>query len=280
MTFVVTLIALLIERFFDWSHLRHWGWYATYQRNMTQRLSGKASATVVFAAVIVPLLLAVALIGWVLKGWMYGLGSLVFQLIVLLYCLGPQNLWADAFACISALKQGDTQAASERMKTSFGAEGASEQSLYRSLLNHIFIEANRRVFVVVFWYLILGPLGAVLCRCVTLSASHLPEFESAPDVSQCARTAEGVLDWIPVRLFTFTLALGGRFSQVFKLLRKQFMHGVDSNVPMLTECGSAALGADDVTVSTDGSLVKGAIHLLDRAFVILLVVVALLVLKF
>lgn len=105
MMFIVTLVALLIERFFDWSHLRRWNWYLALQQVMYQRLPGK-SAIVVLAATIIPLLLVVAIISFLLHGFLYGFGNLIFQVFILLYCFGPQNLWADVFAAINALLHG------------------------------------------------------------------------------------------------------------------------------------------------------------------------------
>jgi len=59
MSFAALFIALLIERFFDCSHLRNWAWYAKYQRMVAQKLSGQ-SPYVVLAALAVPFLNAAA----------------------------------------------------------------------------------------------------------------------------------------------------------------------------------------------------------------------------
>ena len=171
MTFIVTLIALLIERFFDWSHLRSWNWYSNYQLAVTKRFPGK-SPYFILAATIIPLLLLVLLLQITLKHSLFGLVEFLFQLFLFLYCLGPQNLWADTFACINALVQGDTQLAGDKLKASFGVtETDSKQTLHSQLLNNIFIAANRRVFAIVFWFLVLGPIGAVLYRTITLSSA-------------------------------------------------------------------------------------------------------------
>src|SRR5687767_10740942 len=130
MTFIVVLIALLIERFFDWSHLRKWNWYNIYQRAIVRQLPGQ-SPSVVLAAIIIPLLLAVIFIEFMVKGWLYGAIKLLFALFIFIYCLGPQNLWADTFACINALSQGDSHLASEKLKLTFGlSDGTSSQAVH------------------------------------------------------------------------------------------------------------------------------------------------------
>lgn len=279
MTFIVTLIALLIERFFDWGHIRHWSWYTNYQRLIAKRLPGKA-AYLVLAATIAPLLIAVLIVSAAFDGFLYGLASLLFQLFIVLYCLGPQNLWADAFAAINALVQGDAQTAADKLRVLFGVTTlSSAQTAHKGLLEQIFIQANSRVFAVVFWYVVLGPVGAVLYRTISLSSNEIPNQELSPEVAQTAHSAELVLDWLPVRAFTFIFALAGHFSQVVACWRKKVMLSAASNQEMLTSCGLAALGDEDnANIAEDGATEKEAISLLDRVFVIVLVMIAVLAL--
>ena len=274
MTFIVTLIGLLIERFFDWSHLRHWRWYTALQHTVFQRLPGK-SANVVLAATIAPLLIAVGVIGFFLNGTLYGFALLLFQLFIFLYCLGPQNLWADAFAAINALSQDDAQHAADKLKTLFGiTDMKSAQGLHKQLLNQIFIQANKRVFAVVFWFVVLGPIGAVLYRTVSLSALA-GQQDGSPEIAQSALSIESLLDWVPIRIFAFIFALGGHCSAVLACWRKQVLQGLNSNDDILAGCGMAALADEEKrTIAEDGSIEREAVSLLDRTFVIALVVVA------
>lgn len=278
MTFMVILIALLIERFFDWSHLRRWQWYASWQDTVAQRLSG-SSPYLVLAATILPLLACVLILQWVFKGWLYGLMEFLFQLFLFLYCLGPQNLWADTFACVNALVHGDTQAATEKLKASFGiSEANTEQSLPGQLLSNLFVAANNRVFASVFWYLILGPIGAVAYRAVTISSASFPQQATAPALLPAARFIESIFDWVPVRLLTCVFALGGHFVNVFSCWRPSSVLQTNVNDKLLTDCGAAALGVENLDQLTDnGTAIKSAIGLLDRTFVIALVMVAVIV---
>jgi membrane protein required for beta-lactamase induction len=274
MTFIVTLIALLIERFFDWSHLRHWRWYTAFQQTIFQRLPGK-SAVVVLAATIAPLLIAVGVICFLLNGTLYGFALLVFELFIFLYCLGPQNLWADAFAAINALSQDDAAGAADKLKMLFGiTDMKSAQGLHKQLLNQIFIQANKRVFAVVFWFVVLGPIGAVLYRTISLSASSV-QHDGSPEIAQSALSVESLLDWIPIRIFAFIFALGGHCSAVLTCWRKQALQGLSSNDDILSGCGVAALADEEKrTIAEDGSIEREAVSLLDRTFVIVLVLVA------
>jgi len=147
--------------------------------------------------------------------------------------------------------------------------------LHGQLLNNIFIAANRRIFGVVFWFIVLGPCGAVLYRAITLSSASFPKQDAAPELLQDARSIESVLDWIPVRILTCVFALGGHFVKVFSCWRKQPVFGLEMNEMLLAECGAAALGNDEFV--QDGSMERSAIGLLDRSFIIILVAVAVIV---
>lgn len=274
MMFIVSLVVLLIERFFDWSHLREWRWYIVYQNRIMQSFRMK-SPYFTLAMIIVPLLIAVLLIEFILSGWLYGFVRLIFELFIVLYCLGPKNLWADAFSCINAITQADQQIAEDKLKSSFGTDAHHSTSLHHQLLNNIFIDANRRVFAVIFWYVLLGPVGAVLYRTVVLSATDFTAQMPRQDILVSARVAQGLLDWLPVRLLAFIFALGGHFVRVLSCLRKKFLSSITANEDLLTECGLAALSYDDQEkIAEDGSSEKNALSLLDRAFIILLVIIA------
>ncbi len=272
MTFIVSLVALLIERFFDWSHLRNWGWFSIYSRKILSRVPGVKSYAAL-AVVIVPVLIVVVLLQFVLHGFLYGLLGLLFQILVLLYCFGPQNLWADAFGTITSLSQGDVGFASEKVKASFNlntAETREPTKLHQLLMSGIFIQANCRVFAVVFWYAILGPVGvvgAVFYRTVELCGDEAATAQSAHKVAD-------ILNWLPTKLMSLLFALGGNFSHVINCWRKKSNLSLSGNDQFLVDCGTAALGMEDQDkFPVDGSVERNAISLLDRVFIIGLVLV-------
>lgn len=267
MTFIVSLVALLIERFFDWSHLRKWGWFNSYAHKMLARVPG-ATSYIGLAVVIVPVLLVVLLLQFILQGWLYGLLSLIFQVLVLLYCLGPQNLWADAFGTITSLTQGDVSFANDKIKASFGMTSEGDvNKLHRLLLDGIFIQANIRVFAVVFWFVVLGPIGAVLYRTIVLCAQD-------PALAQSARLVEQVLNWLPAKLMGLLFALAGNFSHVLHCWRKKANFSLAGSDQFLVDCGTAALGREDQdSFPVDGTAERAAVSLLDRTFVISLIVI-------
>ena len=173
MTFIVTLVALLIERFFDWSHLRQWRWYTAYLQFVGNKLPGQPAYLVLGIAIAI-LLAVIALINFLLSDVLFGFVQLLFHLFIVLYALGPQNLWADTYTCINSMKKEDERTAKNKLTTSFGMpDDRYSQSLQRYLLNNIFIEANRRVFAVIFLVCAIGAAWRVVVSFVEFVIHYL-----------------------------------------------------------------------------------------------------------
>lgn len=273
MTFIVVLIAFLVERFFDWSHLRNWYWLPSIETKLLKRFPN-LSPYLIIALAILPLLLAVLLIHYLLADVFYGFGLLIFNVIVLIYCFGPHNLWVDVFSSLNQLSQNDDQLAREKLATVFAVKNTDDlSSLRKGLLNQTFIESYRRVFAIVFWYVVLGIFGVVLYRAIAVSNDETIEIN--PSLSKASTDLEAILDWVPVRIYTFFFALSGQFLQVLSAWQEYLFKGLSYNKVLLTSCGLAGVDEDKESSPTSDMAEKHAISLIDRAFVISLVIIAL-----
>jgi AmpE protein len=147
------------------------------------------------------------------------------------------------------------------------AEIQPEATIERS----IFLAVHERLFAVLFWFCLLGPMGAVLYRMTALSAENDAPF-TLP-----ALTARRWLDWLPIRLFALLCALAGHFTAVFAIFKKHALDGIAANDTLLMECSAAALSAtaDPTEIPHEP---RQAQALLDRVFIIGLVLLALIVL--
>lgn len=273
MTFIIILLALIIERFFDWNHVRRWRWFGAYQKWIGLRCSGWSGYLILLLTILPPVLLA-ALINHFLTGWLYGTLKLIFGVVVLLYCLGPVNFWAEAYASISSLQEQGSHPAFQKIKDAFGVSIIdTPETFHRAFTNALFIEANRRLFAVLFWFMLLGPAGALLYRMVDLCRLR------GIATMQVASLTQGWLDWLPVRAFTFVFALGGHFTKVARYWKQNMFSLPKMNATLLTECGIAALDVMPAEhFPVDGSAEKETLALLDRSFVIGLVILAIAVL--
>jgi AmpE protein len=273
MTFINILAALIIERFFDWNHIRRWTWFINFQKWVGLRIS-KMPAYLVLALTILPAVLVVALLNHLLAHGLYGVLKLLLGVVILVYCLGPTNFWAEAYTSIGLLHADDNQAALEKIKNAFGVMvSGTPEGFHRAFTNALFIEANRRVFAVIFWFMLLGPAGAVLYRQVDLCRLQ------GISTTRSAGIVQLWLDWLPVRVFTFLFALAGHFIKVIQFWKHDVFTPPKMNDTLLSECGIAALDVlQGELMPVDGLAEKATISLLDRAFVIGLVILAIIVL--
>lgn len=276
MTFIITLISLVIERFFHWSHLRRWRWFNTYQQWLSHSRVNRLPSFILFILSLLPLTVLVGFINYFLDDWLYGILKILFGIAVLLYCLGPSNLWVQAYRCINQLhKEEDPTVVVESTQTEFGLGPIeSSQQFHQTFTRAIFIAAYQRIFAVVFWFVLLGPVGAVLYRSIALMSAGSPL-----GLTHSVRKIQQLLDWIPIRILTFIFALGGHFTRVFACWKKTILKGPETNEVMLADCGMAALDVmEGGFIPEDGSAEREAVTLLDRVFIIGLVILAIVVL--
>lgn len=272
MTFIITLITLLLERFFHWHHLRHWRWFSSYERWLSMRMSALPAALILIAIMLPPLLI-VSMLQHFLAGWWWGGMEFIFSSLILLYCLGPDNLWVQVYRCINELNKQEP-AVMGRVQAAFDLPATdNSHAFHQAFVRAIFLASHQRVFSVLFWFVLLGPVGAVLYRVIeSVSTQAMMTAKRAGQMKE-------VLDWLPVRVEAFLFALGGHFTAVFACWKRGVFKGPSSNDQFLSECGVAALDLlEGDRLPETGIAEQEALALVDRVLVIGLVILAVIVL--
>lgn len=107
------------------------------------------------------------------------------------------------------------------------------------------LSSHRHVYAPLFWFVLLGPAGAVLYR---LSHAMLEgggitgESQETPDgFNDVAQRAFHVLDWLPVRLTALSFAVVGDFEDAIYCWRTQADAWPDSASGILLSSGAGAL---------------------------------------
>lgn len=292
MILITLILALLAERFLGhYQHLRRYDWFHRYVATVRTRFGAVAfwdGPLGVIVTLAVPLL-AVGIVQAVLHGVVLTLLGLVFGVAVLLYCLGPRDLDADAEAYCAAVEEGDEVRAHQCASELLGYEAPADPwTRSRAVTDAVLAQCNERLFAVLFWYIVLGPLGAVLFRLATLLATSPRQLDAeGAGYIDAARRLQEILAWLPARLVAFSYALSGSFEDA--------MHGWNdyqqehagqsgtANRAVLISTGAGALRLDAEGLAPDEqspeahvTLVKSAIGLMWRTLVIWLGVLLLL----
>ncbi len=163
-------------------------------------------------------LVACALVQAALQHALFGLPALALGVLVLFYSWGPRDLGADIEAVLKAPDSDRRHAAAQGLRPVPAAEPLAFQSA--PLVEATFASALSRWFGVLFWFVVLGPAGALAYRVVQLLARH-PSFAAELDAAPRARLERLalILDWAPSHLMALTLALATEFDAVIKTWR-------------------------------------------------------------
>ncbi|MBA2080062.1 beta-lactamase induction protein [Rhodanobacter sp. PCA2] len=203
------LVALIALGLLHWQpRLAHWRNDAGFRRWVAQ-LSDTTGTGRVVLALLLPLVLC-ALAIWLLHFLpLADLLHLAFALAVLLFCFGPHAFEADLEKILAAPDGASREAAAQALgedgeHVAWRAPEVGEATVYAAL---------RRRFGVLFWFFLLGPLGALLYR-LARALGHDDSLRLDDEARTTARHFANVLDWLPAQLMVFTLALVGHWDAV------------------------------------------------------------------
>jgi membrane protein required for beta-lactamase induction len=294
MSLLALLLALIVERgLTHLFHLREPRWLDRYF-DWAARVLGRSSGEVRIAAavlVIVLPVLPVALVDGALGGHLLGLPQLTFAALVLLLSFGPRDLNDEVDDYVAALERGDRDEASRRAKELLEADAAGRGSVLREAVEEaIFVQANNRIFGVIFWFMLLGPAGAWLFRVSDLMRRRAA-FEAArsgaavQSFGGALAILHGLLAWLPARLVAATYALAGSFEDAvgnWRIAVDQAAESLlDRSEGLLARVGKASLQPSLAGMPPEvlgAATARGAWRIVSRSTWIWLAVIAALVL--
>ena len=218
--------------------VRDHGWFARWVRWLDDKLPGEGfwRGRYGIAVALVPPLLVVLLFQLALGEPLLGFAGLVFAIAVLFHAWGPRDLDVDVDAVLSA---GDPVA----RRAAAQDRGAASTDA-PSLVGAVFRGAQRRWFGVLFWFLLLGPVGALLYRWSQLAADAEASALLPAETAAGARWLHALLDWPVAQLMTLAMALVGNFDTVIGAWKDHGGAGFDLDAGFLVAAGRASVRAE------------------------------------
>lgn len=237
---------------------------------------------------LVPVLLVVGFVQWLLDGAVYGLPALLFGVAVVFYAWGPRDLDADIDAVVEAADAAERREALARLRPA-AAAGAGEG---HGGIGRVFVAALRRWFGVLFWFVLLGAVGALLYRLVAIAAEDEPALYLPEGTVEGARRLLAVLDWPVAQLMALSLALVGNFDVVVSAWKVAGGAALRVATGMLAAVGRASVrwelaeeaadedppGADDAGLAGDTPFIQAMRDAMSLAWRVLLAWLAVLAL--
>ena len=242
MAFISVLISLFAERFLgSMESMRRFDWFDTYCRWLRRHLPESTPWEGPFGVL---LLMSAPVLGVTLFGYFVGelwlpLGF-VFSVLMLLYCYGPRDLEAEVEAFVDARERGDEESAEWHADSLLGDDRPeNSHALTVTMMEHIFVETNERLLGVIFWFVVLGPTGAILYRLSCLEKFNQRQHTDGFAVS--VRHLHDILAWVPARICALGYALSGSFEDSIFAWRKEASAYSDATRGVLISSGFGAL---------------------------------------
>lgn len=276
MALITIIISLMLDHAFR--HLHRWrdlSWFERYTRKVCS-LVKTDNGWVKLSLVLALPVLALALVQLVLFNVLWGILYFLLSIPVLFYCLGPDCLINDIDAYLDARSLGDDDEALHYagVLTGRSASAAPDQQS-SDVTRAILSTSNERVFSVLFWFVLLGPLGAVLYHLTTHLSKQ--DDEEAP-LRESALLVHAGMAWAPARLLAIGYALTGHFDGAVHAYRGR-PHEDNialANYDVLISTGLGALQGQECT--DEISCIRSARSLVTRSILIWIAVLALLTL--
>lgn len=281
MSFLAIIVALaLVQVWGSGGPAQHDAWFRSWQARVGHW--DLAPALELTALVLLPVLLAQFVLN-VLEPLLFGLLWIGAACGLLLYSFGRGDFQALQQRYRSQCHSGDFEAAYLTACTEFGWEPEedgpmSPAQVHVMVQRQLLYEGFQRWFAVIFYFLILGPAGALAYRLLHLSQDH--------SGSAVVKRFLFLVDWVPSRLLAASFAVTGDFVGSLDQLMAVLRQGSLPAQEVLYQVAEPALGAERYGSQEEGpefgeyasTQNRECVSLLSRSAVGWIAIIALLVL--
>jgi membrane protein required for beta-lactamase induction len=281
MALLVILLCLALQRYWQIGlHFSRISWLMTYL-NSFRFLWEKSNFWCSLGGMILlllPLPITAGIIDELLKGWLFNLPQLLFQLGILWFCLNAYGyrtrLQGYFAAALEQQQQNITQQESTLLYNITAIPSNNGPSLHRPVIENILLQAAEQLFGVLFWYLLLGAAGAIGYYAVLLLArSQTADFSEVACFRPAAQQLLGGLVWMPFRIVAFVYALAGDFAMGWHYCKHYILSKPQQNEAFITEAGLAALDKLPSNATND-EILQTTVQLINRTLFIVVILLA------
>lgn len=247
MAFLSVLAAVALE------HLRplrqplsYYQYYSRFTRWLERRFNaGEFShGAIAWVLAVLPVVAGVWLIYALLAEVSPVLGW-IGNVVVLYFTLGFKYFSDTAEHIARLLRAGDLEGARTHLELWRGGDASqfTADDVARIAIEQVTAASHRQMFGVLFWFVLLsplGPIGAVLFRSASILARR---WENASGFfGVFAQRAFHAINWLPARLTALTYAIAGNFEDATYCWRTQAPAWLDPEDGVVLAAGAGAMG--------------------------------------
>ncbi len=208
----------------------------------------------------------------------------LFATAILLFSMGPKQFYELAKEFCQTFKKGELDIALWIASKILDRDLSPEEktNLANTVVHCLFIIANDRILAPIFWFIILGPMGAVFFRLSSELRYLCEKNERIKDLQTGANLLHAILNWIPSRLTAFSYAAMGNFVYAMSKCRNGEnlfeKLTLNNNQRLLHTAGTGALTMSDDPKTFNHHDVYQTLSLIRRTYALTLGTIALLTL--
>ena len=221
----------------------------------------------------------VALVMYLLHGFLWGLPGFIAGGLLLLWLLGTESEFRQQESLLERGRMNDPAAFAETAERYFGVTGDPEAvelegpGYFTRLYRRILCQDARQLFATIFWLVVLGYWAAllyVLNLALAREEQAIPTLDDAEDLDAVvsprpapqtpAQLVHTALFWLPSRLLVLCLALAGSFGRVADAIAGRVWK-LDDGEALLEAALEGALERPD---STPGDRLQAGVDRLEE----------------
>jgi AmpE protein len=283
---LAAIIVLILGHYArDLARLRRYDAFATWLELLARRLpeGWRQSPYSLLLGVGAPVAV-VALLHAALGDPLGGLFAFVIAVAALFYVWGPRDLDQDVNAIA------DVAPAEQPAQATVRLDVADTPLTGAAMAGALGRAAQRRWFGPLFWFVVLGPAGAVLYRLAQLAAES--DVESLSDNQRATATRLlAILDWPVAHLMALGMAIATDFDTVAQVWRRRTQAAGGAfafDAGLVAEVTAVAVkadleeadnhetdGFDEATVIDRGPVLRDALAVMWRVLIVWLAIIAL-----
>jgi len=164
----------------------------------------------------------------------FGLGDawfdfpyLIFAIVILFFSFGPEDIGEEVDDYCKAIED-ENEERIEVTAKALAETDVPDDALERTRVveESVCIQANNRLFAIIFWFVLLGPVGAWAYRVTDLIRRRAvfnalrDEHSGDPSLVRASEMQHSWLAWIPARLTAIGYAMAGSFDGALTAWRK------------------------------------------------------------